>query len=153
MKGINPLGKRLILADGGSETSDSFTKNDSFKSSSSTPERLRQLDDAASCLGHGSTTTTTAAPAFVVHGTYTHALEGDSGIRRCGLSRMARNHIHMAKGLNGEGEENARGRMSYDCSVYIWVGHHRGSHRARTCHAASTAVLTVCLRTGCGRAG
>ncbi len=52
----------------------------------------------------------------VVHGTYAKKLPA---IEKSGLSRMARNHIHFAKGLPGQNQVISG--MRQDCNVHIYV--------------------------------
>ena len=66
---------------------------------------------------------TVVAVPFAVHGTFEAALEGEEGILRRGLHKMARNQIHLTKGLHGE--EAVISGMRRDCSVYIWVDVYR----------------------------
>jgi len=55
-------------------------------------------------------------PPVVVHGTYRRSWEA---IRRGGLSRMARNHIHFSAGEPGEGEVISGMRKSADLKIYL----------------------------------
>lgn len=54
----------------------------------------------------------------IIHGTYTDAWENH--IRREGLSKMNRNHIHFASGLP-DGEDEVISGMRKSCQVYIYI--------------------------------
>merc|ERR1719230_2398592 len=53
---------------------------------------------------------------FAVHGTY---LEAWAVIKQEGISRMTRNHVHLAKDLPGE--SGVISGMRGSCEVLIWV--------------------------------
>lgn len=53
---------------------------------------------------------------FVVHGTYANLLPA---IKKSGLSRMQRNHIHMAKGLPGDSGVISGMRKSTNVLIYV----------------------------------
>mmetsp|Transcript_5680 Transcript_5680/g.15905 ORF Transcript_5680/g.15905 Transcript_5680/m.15905 type:complete len:229 (-) Transcript_5680:2927-3613(-) len=57
-------------------------------------------------------------PETVVHGTYYHAWDS---IKAGGLDRMARTHVHMAKGLPGNGGVISGMRSSSKVAIYIDV--------------------------------
>lgn len=52
----------------------------------------------------------------IVHGTYTHCW---SSIKRQGLSKMRRQHIHFAKGMPGE--DGVISGMRKTCDIYIYL--------------------------------
>ena len=60
--------------------------------------------------------TAESAPSFVVHGTYYKAWPS---IRVNGLSKMARQHVHLARGLPGE--SGVISGMRASCELLIWV--------------------------------
>ena len=64
----------------------------------------------------GTPLTMDNAPAVAVHGSYLSSLEP---ILRGGLSRMKRNHIHLAEGLLGE--PGVISGMRRNAELFIWV--------------------------------
>jgi 2'-phosphotransferase len=66
--------------------------------------------------GVGTPLTLMTAPAVAVHGSYAEHLQP---ILAGGLSKMGRNHIHLAKGLLGEADVISG--MRGNCELFIWV--------------------------------
>ena len=74
-----------------------------------------------------------------MHGTYLEALKGETGALQKGLSRMKRNHVHLASGLLGE--DGVISGMRHDCSVYIWVDVHRAIQSGLTFYESDNGVI------------
>ena len=80
--------------------------------------------------------TAATTPAHAVHGTYFKSWEA---IRKVGLSKMARQHIHLAKALPGE--SGVISGMRASCQLLVWVDVHAAIAAGIDFYESSNGVI------------